>query len=82
MNTFLRLLIALVTMAAFVSAANFGIINLDDNFYVVERAEFYSFKWAFTWVGDAMWTPLTWLSYWFDRSLFGEQWSFYPKCGS
>ena len=77
MNTFLRLLIALVTMAAFISATNFGIINLDDNFYVVERAEFYSVKWAFTWIGDAMWTPLTWLSYWLDRSLFGEQWSFY-----
>ena len=77
MNIILRLFVAFLTMAAFVSASNFGIINLDDNFYVVERAEFYSVKWAFTWVGDAMWTPLTWLSYWLDRSLFGEQWSFY-----
>lgn len=71
---FAVLLAALVFMA-FGAAMSFGIVNLDDPIYLIQRAPDYGWKWAFTWTGDGMWTPLTWLSHWADRSLFGENWS-------
>ena len=71
------LLTAALTVAAFSAAGGYGIINLDDVIYLVDRADNYGFAWAFTWVGDAMWTPLTWLSYWADRAFFGTAWGWY-----
>lgn len=69
-------LIALV-LAAFGLAMGYGIINLDDSIYLIDRAPHYGFSWAFTWTGDAMWTPLTWMSYWADRLLFQDNWGLY-----
>ena len=72
-----QVLVAGLTLIAFSAAGKYGIINLDDVIYLIDRAEHYSFSWAFTWLGDAMWTPLTWLSYWADRSVFGTEWGWY-----
>lgn len=77
MKTFLSFLLAALTILVFGVSSTFGIINLDDVIYLQDRAGQYGLKWAFTWVGDAMWTPLTWLSYWADRTLFGENWGYY-----
>lgn len=77
MKVCLSFLVFALALAAFSAAGSFGIVNLDDVLYLVDRAENYGFRWAFTWLGDAMWTPLTWLSYWLDRSLFGTNWSAY-----
>ena len=61
----------------YLAVGGFGLINLDDYIYLTDRADVYGWEWAFTWVGDAMWTPLTWISYWLDSVLFGECWSVY-----
>lgn len=71
------LVVFAAVLAAFWSVGGYGLINLDDYLYVVDRAPLYGWRWAFTWVGDAMWTPLTWLSYWLDRTLFAESWGAY-----
>lgn len=71
------LVIFAAVLAAFWSVGGYGLINLDDYQYVVDKVPSYGLKWAFTWVGDAMWVPLTWLSYWLDWTLFGENWGAY-----
>lgn len=77
MKILIAFLLAALVVLVFGEAASFGIVNLDDVIYLQDRADQYGLKWAFTWVGDAMWTPLTWLSYWADRTLFGEAWGCY-----
>ena len=71
------LFIAVITVTAFAAACSFGLVNYDDYQYVVDGAKNYGFCWAFSHVGDAMWTPLTYLSYWLDRTLFFESWGAY-----
>lgn len=69
--------LAVLVLVGFGSAVGYGIINLDDPIYLISRAPNYSFGWAFSWTGDAMWTPLTWISYWFDHAMFGSNWGMF-----
>lgn len=67
----------LIVIACFIGARSFGIIQLDDYQYIPGHFGDYGLKWAFTWAGDGMWTPLTWLSYMLDYAVFGENWECY-----
>lgn len=65
------------TILPFFPANDFGLINLDDYWYVathdpiIKGMNFEGIKFAFTDLGESIWMPLTWLSYMFDHSLFG-----------
>ena len=69
--------LAALVLAGFGTAVGYGIINLDDPIYLIDRAPRYGLCWAFSWTGDAMWTPLTWMSYWFDHEVFGSDWGMF-----
>ena len=74
-NIAIAVLIGIATAMVFVAAVGFGLVNLDDYIYIESHPEvkgglsLAGVKWAFTWIGDAMWTPLTWVSYMADQSI-------------
>lgn len=61
----------------FLRAVHYGIVNLDDYFYVawhdpvIGGLGWDGVSFAFTSLEDGIWMPLTWLSYMFDWSLAG-----------
>ena len=67
--------VGLASVLPFVAAGRYGLINLDDYVYVLSYPEvtgglsLAGVRWAFTWIGDSMWAPLTWLSYMADYSV-------------
>ena len=73
----IALLLALITLAAFLPATQYAFINYDDNDYVsanpdVQRGlSWAGVKWAFTTLHAENWHPLTWLSHMTDCELFG-----------
>ena len=74
-NFVIAALIGIAAATVFSAAVGFGLVNLDDYIYVESHPEvkggltLAGVKWAFTWIGDAMWTPLTWISYMADQSI-------------
>jgi tetratricopeptide (TPR) repeat protein len=71
------LLLALVTVLAYLPVRNAGLVVFDDplyvqNLHVKAGLTWAGIKWAFTtWYGSN-WHPLTWLSHMLDASLFGD----------
>lgn len=72
--------LAAVFLAAvfpFIRAFSYGIVNLDDYWYVAMHDPIIAglgldgVKFAFTNLEEAIWMPLTWISYMIDHSLFG-----------
>ena len=65
----------LVTFAVFHAVGSFDIINCDDYDYLLNHEQVVSglsiggIRWAFANVEEAIWMPLTWISYMADRSL-------------
>jgi hypothetical protein len=76
-NLFYCIAIFILAIAPFIACTTFGIINLDDYCYVSVHHQvkngltFEGVKWAFTTVEDAIWMPLTWLSYMIDFAIAG-----------
>ena len=76
-NSFWGIAIFILAIVPFVSCSAFGIINLDDYCYVSvhqcvkDGFGLQGLKWAFANVDDAIWMPLTWLSYMFDYGVVG-----------
>ena len=75
--------IAAVAVLPFLHVLSFGIINLDDYWYVAYHDPIMAglgwdgVKFAFTCLEEGIWMPLTWISYMIDRSLFGDAWGWY-----
>jgi tetratricopeptide (TPR) repeat protein len=71
------LLLALITLLAYLPAARDGFVNYDDQDYVTENSvvqkglTWTGIKWAFTTGHASNWHPLTWLSHMTDCELFG-----------
>jgi tetratricopeptide (TPR) repeat protein len=71
------LLLALITLLAYLPAARDGFVNYDDQDYVTENSvvqkglTWTGIKWAFTTGHACNWHPLTWLSHMADCELFG-----------
>ena len=71
------LLVAFVS-AVYLQTEGFGLINIDDYEYLVRSKaitgglSLAGLRWAWGSVEHAMWTPLTWVSYMIDFSLFGD----------
>ena len=71
------LLLALVTLLAYLPASRDGFVNYDDQDYVTENSvvqkglTWTGIKWAFTTGHASNWHPLTWLSHMADCELFG-----------
>src|SRR5208282_4447329 len=71
------LLLALVTLLAYLPASHDGFVNYDDQDYVTENSPvqkgltWTGIKWAFTTGHASNWHPLTWLSHMADCELFG-----------
>jgi tetratricopeptide (TPR) repeat protein len=71
------LLLALVTLLAYLPASRDGFVNYDDQDYVTENSvvqkglTWTGIKWAFTTSHASNWHPLTWLSHMADCELFG-----------
>ena len=76
-------LVFLAGALPFVICVEFDLINLDDYWYVEHHDEIMAglgwagLKFAFTSIEEAIWMPLTWISYMIDRSLFGTAWGWY-----
>lgn len=74
----LSLLLALVTVAVYLPAAQNGFVNYDDSDYVTVNPHVQggltreNVVWAFTKGHSSNWHPLTWLSHMLDREMFGE----------
>jgi tetratricopeptide (TPR) repeat protein len=72
----LGLLLALVTMLAFLPATRNGFVNYDDDLYVTQNPmvqrglTWDGVKWAFAKINVSNWHPLTWLSHMADCELF------------
>jgi tetratricopeptide (TPR) repeat protein len=70
------LLLALITLLAYLPAARDGFVNYDDQDYVTENSTVQrgltwpGIKWAFTTSHASNWHPLTWLSHMADCELF------------
>jgi len=70
------LLLALITLLAYLPAARDGFVNYDDQDYVTENSTVQKgltwpgIKWAFTTGHASNWHPLTWLSHMADCELF------------
>ncbi len=66
--------LALVTLAIYLPVLNFGLVNLDDHFYVTNNPHVRSglslanITWAFTTFTESNWHPLTWISLQLDRT--------------
>jgi tetratricopeptide (TPR) repeat protein len=73
----LALLLAFITLAAFLPATRFAFVNYDDNDYVTanppvqQGLTWAGVKWAFTTYHASNWHPLTWISHMLDCTLFG-----------
>jgi tetratricopeptide (TPR) repeat protein len=71
------LLLALITLLAYLPASRDGFVNYDDQDYVTENSvvqkglTWTGIKWAFTTSHASNWHPLTWLSHMTDYELFG-----------
>jgi tetratricopeptide (TPR) repeat protein len=71
------LLLALITLLAYLPASRDGFVNYDDQDYVTENSvvqkglTWTGIKWAFTTGHASNWHPLTWLSHMADCELFG-----------
>ena len=71
------LLLALITLLAYLPVARDGFINYDDQVYVTENRTVQNgltwagIKWAFTTGHASNWHPVTWLSHMLDCELFG-----------
>ena len=71
------LLLALVTLLAYLPVARDGFINYDDQDYVTENRvvqnglTWAGVQWAFTTGHASNWHPVTWLSHMLDCELFG-----------
>jgi Flp pilus assembly protein TadD len=71
------LLLALVTLLAYLPVTRDGFVNYDDQDYVTENSvvqkglTWTGIKWAFTTSHASNWHPLTWLSHMADCELFG-----------
>ena len=71
------LLLALVTLLAYLPVTRDGFVNYDDQDYVTENSvvqkglTWTGIKWAFTTGHASNWHPLTWLSHMADCELFG-----------
>ena len=69
--------IFIVAVLPFLRSWDFGIVNLDDYWYVATHDEIIGglsvkgLKFAFTDLGESIWMPLTWISYMFDHTIFG-----------
>ena len=65
------------TVVPFLRAWDYGIVNLDDYWYVATHDPILNgltmegFKFAFTDLGESIWMPLTWVSYMLDHAFFG-----------
>ena len=70
------LLLALITLLAYLPASRDGFVNYDDQDYVTENSAVQKgltwpgIKWAFTTSHASNWHPLTWLSHMADCELF------------
>ena len=75
-------MVAVFTVAVlpFIRAWEYGIINLDDYWYVSAHESIMAgvgwagIKFGFTCLEEGIWMPLTWLSYMLDYSIFGADW--------
>ena len=71
------LLLALITLLAYLPVARNSFINFDDQVYVTENRvvqnglTWAGIKWAFTTGHASNWHPVTWLSHMTDCELFG-----------
>jgi tetratricopeptide (TPR) repeat protein len=74
---FIALLLALVTLLAYLPVVRDGFVNYDDQTYVTENPvvqkglTWTGIQWAFTTGHGGNWHPLTWLSLMLDDELFG-----------
>src|ERR1017187_5611985 len=74
---FIGLLLALITLLAYLPASRDGFVNYDDQDYVTENSvvqkglTWTGIKWAFTTGHASNWHPITWLSHMADCELFG-----------
>ena len=74
---FIALLLALITLVAYLPVAHNSFLDYDDNDYVTNNhvvqhgLTWAGVKWAFTSWHAANWHPLTWLSHMLDCELFG-----------
>lgn len=65
----------LITVAVFHAATGYGLINCDDYDYLLNHPEVTGgltlggIRWAFANMQEAIWMPLTWISYMTDYSL-------------
>lgn len=75
--------IFIVAVLPFLRSWDFGIINLDDYWYVAIHDEITAgigwegIRFGFTCLEEGIWMPLTWLSYMLDHSLFGRDWGWF-----
>ena len=73
----IALLLALITLLAYLPAVRNGFVVYDDNTYVTENRivqnglTWTGIQWAFTTGHGSNWHPLTWLSHMMDCGLFG-----------
>jgi len=71
------LLLALITLLAYLPASRDGFVNYDDQVYVTDNRTVQNgltwagIQWAFTTGHGSNWHPLTWLSHMADCELFG-----------
>ena len=72
------LFLALTTLLLYLPATGNGLVNLDDNEYIVDNPHVTAgltgpdMAWAFRFTGYASnWHPLTWISHWLDCELYG-----------
>lgn len=78
LDAIVAIVLLLLAFAVYSQSAGFGIINIDDYEYLVRSKAITSgfslagLSWSFNSLEHAMWTPLTWISYMFDFSLFGQ----------
>ena len=68
-----------LSVAAFIRASGYGLVNFDDYLYV-ERIPS-GFNGWFSDLSCGIWMPLTWASYALDRALFGVRYGFWHVTG-
>jgi tetratricopeptide (TPR) repeat protein len=74
---FIALLLALITLAAYLPVAHNDFLNFDDDDYITNNQlvqnglTWAGIQWAFTTWHAGNWHPLTWLSHMLDCQLFG-----------
>ncbi|HVM48880.1 MAG TPA: tetratricopeptide repeat protein [Candidatus Acidoferrum sp.] len=73
----ITLVLALITLVAYLPAARYGFLTLDDDLYVrynqvvQNGCTWRGVQWAFTTFHASNWHPVTWLSHMLDCELFG-----------